>query len=166
MISSFVLFSCKNDLSKQNIANQAKKDSINSFFKDSVVVKFNFPDTVYRDKNYKGHIYYKGILDTITTSFDDSIKQRYILFYMIKAKSVNHSTEEIRKQKMDTFGALNNTTIPFRVQFTKTGTYYIDGIINDHVLIDTVSNPKSRNMVRYIEKEARAIHKVVVIEKP
>jgi len=70
--------------------------------------------------------------------------------------------------RLDTFGAIDNRTIPFyNIKFTELGTFYIDGIINDHVFIDTLKQPKKpTDKVRYIEKVVQATHKVVVIENP
>jgi hypothetical protein len=64
-------------------------------------------------------------------------------------------------------GAHDNRKIFIRdIIFTKTGTHYIDGIIADNVLIDTIKNKTENDLLRYIENEERVIHKVVVIERP
>jgi len=95
-------------------------------------------------------------------------KDRYITYSLIKTKSVNYETKELYKMKLDTFGAVDNMTIPFyKIKFEELGTFYIDGIINDHVTIDTLTRPrKPSDKVRYIENVVRATHKVVVIAKP
>ncbi len=159
ILLSTLLISCKKELAKE-----VNRENI--FFKDSVKVDFEFPDTIYKDFTYKGVIKYKSALDTITTSFEDKYNDRYIVYYMIKNEGEKYSIQEIMEMKVDTFGALNNSTIPFKVKFSKLGINYIDGVIYDYVLIDTASIHKKTDKIRYIEKEARATHKVVVIEKP
>ena len=164
ILSSLLLslvFSCKKDTPIE------KKNTIN-LNETTAFVKFIFPDTVYINKLYKGKIKYKGILDTITTSFDDKIKSRYISFYMTKTKNIDYETKQLYKVKLDTFGAIDNRTIPFyNIKFTELGIHYIDGIINDHLTIDTLTTPKKpTDKVRYIENVVRATHKVVVIENP
>lgn len=42
----------------------------------------SFPDTVFVKEVYKGKVYYKSDLDTITTSFDDTEKERYTILYL------------------------------------------------------------------------------------
>lgn len=154
-----LVFSCKRDTS-------IEKKNTENLTESTAFVKFVFPDTVYINKLYKGKIKYKGILDTITTSFDDKIKSRYIVFYMTKTKNINYKTKQLYKTKLDTFGAIDNRTIPiYGIKFTELGVHYIDGIINDHITIDTLINSKNpTDKVRYIENVFRATHKVVVIE--
>ena len=158
-----ILFSCKDNQSTKNESSKKNVAKITTAF-----VKFIFPDTVYIDKLYNGEIKYKGVLDTITTSFYDDKKSRYISFYMTKTRNIDYDIKQLYKIKLDTFGAVDNRTIPFYdVKFTELGVHYIDGIINDHVTIDTLTRPKkSTDKVRYIENVLRATHKVVVIEKP
>lgn len=161
ILSSLLLFtfSCKKETHVENKKTKTLSET-------TAFVKFIFPDTVYINKLYNGKIMYKGILDTITTSFDDQTKSRYISFYMTKTKNIDYETEELYKLKLDTFGAIDNRTIPFhKIKFTELGTFYMDGIINDHVMIDTLTRPKKpTDKVRYIENIIRANHKVVVIE--
>ena len=159
-LSTLTMFSCKENSNTENKENLSKK---NTFVNDVVQFEFDFPDTVYVDKLYKGKIKYKGALDSITTSFEDEKKSRYISFYMTKTQNINYNTKELYKVKLDSFGAVDNHTIPFYdIKFSKLGTYYIDGIINDHVTLDMPNNEKSR----YIENVHRATHKVYVVEKP
>lgn len=164
LLISTAIFSCKNEPHTEE--KIIKKTAKNNFL--PVTVDFEFPDTVYINKLYDGKIKYWSVLDTITTSFDDPQKIRYISFYMTKTQSINYEDEDLYKVKLDTFGALDHNTIPFYdIKFSELGVHYIDGLINDHVIIDTL--PKIRNpddKVRYIEKVVRATHKVVVIDKP
>lgn len=159
LLLSFV-FSCKKDKINENKKTKNLTET-NAF------VKFNFPDTVYVNKLYNGKIEYKGVLDTITTSFDDKIKSRYISFYMTKTKNIDYEMKQLYKIKLDTFGAIDNRTIPFYdVKFSELGIHYIDGLINDHVTIDTLIRSKPTDKVRYIENVLRVTHKVFVIESP
>ena len=65
-----------------------------------------FPDTVNLNDNYHGKIVYKGILDTITTSFDDE-HNRYIKVVLMTSDKLNWKFDDIRKTAKDTFGAVN-----------------------------------------------------------
>ena len=52
------------------------------------------------------------------------------------------------------------------MKFKKLGLNYVDGILHDHVFIDTIKGKtKPNDKVRYLEMEVRANHKVVVIDK-
>lgn len=141
----------------------------NNIHQSTVFVKFDFPDTVYINKSYKGKIEYKSILDTITTNVLEEVDgiNRYIMYSLTRTKNLDYDTMELYKIKLDTFGAIDNRTIPFYdIKFTELGVHYIDGIINDHATINTL--PKSQNpndKVRYIVNEARATHKVIVIDR-
>jgi len=153
-----LVFSCKRD---KFIDKRKTKDLTET----TAFVKFVFPDTVYLNKLYNGKIEYKGVLDTITTSFDEKMKSRYISFYMTKTKNIDYEMKQLYKKKLDTFGAIDSRTIPFYdLKFSELGVNYIDGIINDHITIDTLTKPNLTDKVRYIENVLRATHKVVVIE--
>lgn len=146
-----------------------KDEFVNKPYSDSIVkFEFEFPDTVYVNKLYNGKIKYEGIFDTIITTFGDKKKNRYIRFMMAKTHVIDFDDKHLKQIAKDTFGAIDNRTIPFYdVKFTKLGTNYIVGIINDNVLIDTVAKDKNgKDLVRYVEREVRATHKVVVIERP
>lgn len=156
-------FSCKKDAFVES-ENKKKSTQTTAF------VKFVFPDTVYINGLYKGEIKYKGVLDTITLNVLEEVngKDRYITYSLTKTKNINYETKQLYKIKLDTFGAIDNRTIPiYGIKFTELGVHYIDGIINDHITIDTLTNSKSNtDKVRYIENVVRATHKVVVIENP
>jgi len=162
-IVSLIVSSCRNEPISKKSDNKIRKIS-----PLPVSVNFEFPDTVYINKLYDGKIKYKCILDTITTSFDDPRKLRYITFYMTKTRSIDYEDKQLYKVKLDTFGALDHNNIPFYdVKFSELGIYYIDGLINDNVIIDTITQiRKPTDEFRYIEKVVRATHKVVVINEP
>jgi hypothetical protein len=161
-----LLISCKN---KDVELNDKMIDFMNKPYSDSIVsFNFEFPDTVYVNEPYNGKIKYQGIYDSIITTFGDKQKSRYIRFLMAKTKTLDYNDEYLRKIAIDTFGAINNRTIPlFNIIFTELGTNYIDGIINDNVGIDTmiVKGNKNVPMVHSLSREFRATHKVIVIEK-
>lgn len=154
LVNNFFLllfFSCKEDLKSSKV------------FKNEVVeYKFEFPDTIKVNKSYDGKIIYKGVLDTLTTSFEDKRKSRYIYFYMNKTKKIETEIKKLKLEKLDTFGAINNRIIPFYdISFNKSGVYYLDGYIEDHVIIDNKTDSKKN---RYIENIVKATHKVVVVK--
>ena len=126
----------------------------------------NFPDTVHLGKEYKGEILYKSLLDTITSTFDDQHNIRYVRFIMLVNNNVDYDDDYLKLIVKDTFGAIDNRKILFYgVKFDKLGEYYIDGLINDLVLIDTMTKYNKRtDKLRLIENEERVTHKVVVIE--
>ncbi|WP_291143267.1 hypothetical protein [Flavobacterium sp. UBA7680] len=160
-LSMLTMSSCKDNSNNKNVNNESLNNK-NVFNNDIVQFEFDFPDTVYIDKLYSGKIKYKGILDSITTSFEDDKNSRYITFYMIKTQNLNFDVNELHKVEMDTFGAVDNNTIPFyNIKFSKLGTNYISGIINDHVTLDMLNNKKAR----YIENIHKIKHKVFVVEK-
>lgn len=155
--------SCKDNANSEKELIKKKVAVKNKFKNSSVEFNFDFPDTIYVNKEYNGKINYKSVLDSITTSFEDDKKSRYITFYMNKTKDLNYRIEDLKKMKLDTFGALNNRLIPiYGIKFSEVGVHYLDGIINDHISIDT---NKGEDKVRYIENVVRASHKVIVIER-
>ncbi|SHL93382.1 hypothetical protein [Flavobacterium chilense] len=160
---TFVFFnSCKKEVDNNN--NNNKRNVLYA----EAQFSFDFPDTVFVNKMYDGNINYKSHLDTITTSFDDTKKNRYIYYAYTKHQDVNYSEDFLKKNTKDTFGARNNRLIPlYGIQFNKLGLNYIDGIIIDEVMIENGSkNSKGEAMTRIITNEFRATHKVVVIDKP
>jgi len=162
IILLLMIVSCNN-----NSGIKKSKDN-RHFVNDVVEFEFDFPDTVYINKSYSGKIKYKGILDTLTTSFEESKNgtSRYIIYSLTKNQNINYKEDQLRKMPLDTFGATDNRTIPFyNVKFTKLGINYIDGFINDFAIIDTVVNKKADSKARYIENEVRATHRVIVVEE-
>jgi hypothetical protein len=162
IISSIFSF-CK----KENIDNDEKTVTKITPLSE-ITANFKFPDTVKLNKYYNGEIVYKSILDTLTTNVLEEINgiDRYVIFSLITTKHSNYSINELRKMKLDTFGAVDNNLIPFyKIKFTELGTNYIYGILNDHAIIDTLRKPiKESDKVRFIENEIRLIHKVIVIK--
>lgn len=126
---------------------------------------FDFPDTVRINKEYNGIIIYKNILDTITRDLSnskDSIKNRYIIYSLAKTTDLKNSTASLRKIAVDSFGAIDNRTIPiFKIKFNTTGVHFIDGFITDNGYIKDIK----KDSIRIITNEFRVAHKVIVVDK-
>jgi len=132
--------------------------------------KISFPDTVYVNKEYDGKIFYKSILDTVTTSFEDKEKERYTILYLKLLSNYVYDDfdfEKFKKTSKLKYGATNNREISFdKIKFDSIGTYYINGVIQDFVVIDLKEkNENGEDMVRLIEKQEEILHKVVVVDK-
>ena len=126
-----------------------------------------FPDTVYRNQSYEGQIYYKGSFDTIITELVNKEKYRYILFRSLKSENVDYTVEHLKRIVKDTFGAVTNRIIPLNnVVFGNKGEFFIDGIIEDTVIIDShEKNEEGKNIEQLMRQEFRITKKVVVIDK-
>ncbi|MHC0446127.1 hypothetical protein ACWA1F_12000 [Flavobacterium sp. 3-218] len=163
MICAFFFIQCKEKSTKS-------EEFVNSVFKgNSVEYNVEFPDTVLKGKEYNGKIIYKNALDTISESMinDSSNKRnRYIIFSMTVTDNIDYSEKDLWKIAKDTFGALNNHTIPFYdIKFDRIGTFFIDGIINDQGYITSdKKNKKGSFDTRIITNEFRATKKVIVID--
>jgi hypothetical protein len=136
--------------------------------KIEIEYKMEFPDTLYTHQEYNGIVKYKSVLDTITTEFGNKEKYRYVLLFLTTTNHPYHDPKQLKHAIRDTFGAINNREIPFsKIKFNTTGVFYIEGIINDYVLIDTdKKNKEGVELAREIENEKWITHKVVVIDKP
>jgi hypothetical protein len=121
-----------------------------------VEFKVDFPDTVKLNQSYDGVIYYRSGLDSIITTFGNKNKNRYSRFIVEKTHQPLKDIQELKKKVVDTFGALNNRKIPFYdIKFDKLGINYLQGIIDDIVLIDTADTefkPLLRNENYVIKK--------------
>jgi len=165
LLFSLVIFSCKQENKLKQ--NNKSKSQVNK--EQLIEYKFDFPDTVFVNEKYKGVIDYKSILDTITTSFDDKKNNRYVLFLLsISKEKPVYDFVYLKEHIKDTFGAFNNRIINITdVEFSEVGEFYIDGIINDLVAIETdIKDEDGLNMIRLIENEQRVTHKVIVIRRP
>ena len=155
-------FSCKK---KESVVNVQKTKV---YTQNLIEFKIEFPDTLYVNQSYDGVIRYKSVLDTIITTFGDKKKNRYTRFILTTTNNPNYDFKHLKQTVKDTFGAKNNREIPlYDIKFSKLGIYYIDGIINDILLLDLNKKDKEGDALsRFIENEERVTHKVVVIEKP
>ncbi len=163
--SIFLALCCKDnkEINNEELINKKIYEESN---RKVIEFKIKFPDTLYVNQPKDGVIEYKSILDTLTTTFGGQEKNRYTRFILTTTNDVNYDYKHLKRIVKDTFGAINNRTIPFyNIKFTKPGVYYIDGLINDIVFIDLHSNDSEGNeLFRLIENDERVTHKVVVIE--
>ncbi|MCV9932152.1 hypothetical protein OIU80_07645 [Flavobacterium sp. LS1R47] len=152
-----VLISCKEE------KKTTKKNKITSR-----EISIIFPDTVYINTWYNGKINYKNDLDTLTTEIRKLQKNtRFLRFTLITTKDINYNDEHLKKIVNDTCIAENNRLIPiYSIRFDKLGVNYIDGIINDEVMIENgAKNNKGEPMTRIITHETRITKRVIVIDK-
>lgn len=163
ILCSFFFIQCKEKLTKS-------EEFVNVVFKGKgVEYRIEFPDTIFKGKKYKGKISYTNSLDTIAESMindSTSKRNRYIIFSMTLTDNIDYAEKDLWKIAKDTFGALDNHTIPFYdIKFDKTGIFFIDGVINDqgYITSDT-KNKEGSYDTRIITNEFRATKKVVVIE--
>jgi len=164
----FLIFISCFEKEKQNKQNYSEIDLKKG---DKIDYKIDFPDTIYVGKLYNGVIYYKSILDTVTTSFENKEKERYTILYLkLLSKYIydEFEYENFKKTSKLIFGADDNTKITFKnIKFDSIGTFYINGVILDFVYIDlNKKNENGEDLLRLIEKQEEIIHKVVVIPKP
>lgn len=146
VFSSILLMSC-NDRASTELKSENTQPPI--------TYRIDFPDTVYVDQPNDGIVHYESVLDTIITTFGDGKIHRYARFIL---------DNEPQRIAVDTFGALNNREIPFYdVKFSNEGVHYLQGVINDIVLLDTSSNPQ--DLIKLITNEVPVKHKVVVVSK-
>jgi len=151
-----LIFSCKKEAKKVVIKD--KKD---------VKITLIFPDTVYINEVYSGKIDYKNCLDTITTSFNDVKKARFLEYAYLITKDKNYSKEQLKTIVKDTFVAETNRIIPlYNIKFDKLGLNYFDGIIKDEVIIaNGGKNKNGKLMTRIISDEIRLTRGVYVIKR-
>ena len=155
IILTIAIVSCSHHR-EQNIINESKSE----FQNERMSYIFDFPDTVVINKTYNGMIIYKNILDTISVHLanPDSIRDRYIIYSMAITNSLL-SDKDLRKKVRDTFGAVDNRTIPLlKLKFTHPGPCYLDGYITDNGYIKI----KGVDSTRIITNEYRITHRVIV----
>ncbi|MCC9070909.1 hypothetical protein LNQ49_04770 [Flavobacterium sp. F-65] len=156
MIAVTLLVGCNN---KEKIT-QVNNSQI-EFRNQTMSYIFDFPDTVSVNKQYNGMIIYKNILDTITTHLanpKDSLRDRYITYSMTIAKKILNDENSLKSIVKDTFGAVDNRTIPlFKLKFQHPGIYFIDGFITDNGYLRIHKGDSTR----IITNEFRIYHKVV-----
>lgn len=145
-----ICFSCKDE--EKTISKENKKiDSVR--FSQTVV---DFPDTFLVNKKFKGKIAYKSLFDTL--NLKDG-KDRFIWFY-VNGSRQKVDYKNLHKVKNDTF-AINNDTIYFQLIFKETGNNYINGYIEDIVMIN---DKKDKDKVRIIEKVTDVSYPIYIKE--
>ncbi len=135
-------------------------------------IKFNFPDTLYRDSAYTGVISYNNKIDSINSSLDtygnkldDSISRKIDFIYTLGKNNLPFKDESLDKnnKELDTmYGIIKKSKNIFanKFIFNTLGNNYINGVIKDNIYIN-VGKGKLRN----IKMEYKVIHKLHVIEK-
>ncbi|MFC5044526.1 hypothetical protein ACFSTE_15250 [Aquimarina hainanensis] len=119
-------------------------------------IKTVYTDNPYSKKRYIGKIILKSDLDSIKLG-DKDLKSRVL--YLGKFKK-RFSISELEKMhsKLDTFGYIeeDNDTIYFDYNFTNKGKYFLDGYIEEEVLLDNFyKDGKSRlitNKIKFSKK--------------
>ncbi|TRW89328.1 hypothetical protein [Flavobacterium sp. GT3R68] len=157
----FFFVSCKQE-NKILKGKKPPKAHFTSYSGDGSSWDLYFPDTIFLNRKYNGRIVYKGVLDTITTSFDDK-HSRYIQAVMMTSDKLNIDFKTLRKTAKDTFGANNYREINFYdISFKKPGINYIHGYIIDHLFLEAKGTKPEDSLVRMIEKEVTLNCKVYV----
>lgn len=165
IILLMLFFSCGKIIKKKDDSSDTTNYQVSKIAEMESTIEF--PDTVFINEPYNGNVLYQGIFDTIITEFADKEKYRYVIFRSLKTDNINYDVEYLSTIVKDTFGAVTNRIIPLRnIVFDKTGVFYIDGIIEDTVIIDLhQKNNQGEDLERWLIKEFRATKKVVVIDK-
>lgn len=154
--------SCKESAEKNNPVQAATKQNIDLL--NDISGNIIFPDTVYIGQKYDGEVRYESVFDTFTKSFDDKKKNRYSTF-SVGVYTMHKSDDELKATIKDTFGATDNHTVYFYdVAFKTPGVNYIEGFLEDHILIPLDSLDKDGDtLFRYVEKEIRITKPVLVL---
>ena len=125
-----LLMSCRENISTKNDVD------VSSDTNSSVIetrYSFNFPDTVIVGQIYKGTIKYISPLDTIKLKERD---RRYLWFYA-RGNVDMITLKELFKVEHDTFVSIGSGIIPVNnIVFNKKGENYINGYIEDQVVIE------------------------------
>ncbi len=156
-----LLYSCNgriksNDLNQDQIYYDEKR----------ITYDIDFPDTVYINEENYGLVNYKSHYDSIITKFGDKDTNRFARLIVTTTNNIDYNYEYLKSIVADTFGAYDNRSIYFMLKFTKTGIFYMDGFINDLVLINLHTKDKEGfELTRWLEDEVRITKKVIVIEK-
>lgn len=159
-----IVESCKkNTTLKENIVKDYRV--VQSVYdKKDYTIKFNFPDTLYRDSIYQGVINYTNKLDTLD-SYMNQDNYRTLIYLHKKTRKVILDDDielALKEHKYDTLYGLLDDKLFFvnEISFDQVGVNYIDGYIKDNVYLK-IKGDKTR----WIAKRYRIAHKFFVIEK-
>lgn len=159
LLFSVVLLVISCDETKKKTSKQTIKTTT-----EEISYRISFPDTVKLNQLYNGKVFYKSKLDSITTSFNDIDRRRYTLLMQHQTKDIKYDFTELSKRVKDTFGAINNREIPFYdVKFNSIGVHYIDGIIYDSVVLDTITGEKKPTDELPMKRRYRRVTKKVIV---
>ncbi len=157
-----VIIGCRNEQEAGDEVSQSLKPD--QKFEYSV----KFPDTVYVNESNDGEIFYKTPLDTIVEKFFDPKQNRYVVLRTLSDSLYTfHSDQYSDSLKEYRIGAIDNRSLPFYdLSFKTTGTFEINGLINDLVLREPkTKNNSNENKVRLIEEDFPLSFRIVVIER-
>lgn len=121
-----------------------------------------FPDTVYKKTIIEGIIDYNfEEYNLLRSSIGSGKVSRFIHFYPYLAKNIidNEKGFVIR----DTFYTQNVNLINFNVKFDSVGVYYLNGIIKDMVIFDTINDNKNKASTMPAKFSYVLINKKVVV---
>lgn len=124
-----------------------------------------FPDTVYKRVITEGIIDYNfEEYNLLRNSIGSGKVSRFIHFYPYLAK--NKIVDEESFIIKDTFYTQNINKLVFNVKFDSIGTYYLNGIIKDMIILDTIVDIKNKTSKLPAKFSYALINKkVVVIDK-
>lgn len=160
-IGVLLLYSCNG-----HIKNNEEHQNSTSSQEERIVYNIDFPDTVFTTEDNYGLVTYKSHYDSIITDFGVKDTNRYARLIVTTTNNIDYDFNYLKSIVQDTFGAYDNKSIYFMLKFEKPGVFYMDGVINDLVLIDLhKKNEEGIDQIRWLEDEVRVTKKVVVIDK-
>ncbi|NQX85439.1 MAG: hypothetical protein HRT67_05980 [Flavobacteriaceae bacterium] len=124
---------------------------------DSSITEFTFPDSVYINENFYGHIKYDSSLDSLNL---DDIDTRFTLFYLTNEKEVS-SLDEIKKLKHNVFiDTTGSGHFSFKIIFDKYGENILSGVVEDKIFFKQTDENESfliRTKETIVTKDIRVI---------
>ncbi|WP_430614126.1 hypothetical protein [Flavobacterium sp. JP2137] len=134
---------------------------------ERIQARIDFPDTIYVNQKYDGEILFESHYDSITKVFTNEDKKRYVFVSLALTNRIDYDFNYLKTIVNDTFGAIDNRKIPiYNVSFDYEGVFFIDGIINDAVMINlNQKGEKGEDLGRWLEDEVRVTKKVIVVNK-
>jgi len=161
IVGVLLLYSCNGHI-KDNKLDHNKSDSD----VDRIVYSIDFPDTVFTKEDNYGLVTYKSHYDSIITNFGVKDTNRFTRLIVTITNNIDYDYDYLKSIVKDTFGAYDNRSIYFMLKFERSGVFYMDGVINDLVLIDLhKKSEEGIDQIRWLEDEVRVTKKVVVIDK-
>ena len=128
-----------------------------SSVKSDLIVKIKDNHVV--DKLEYGEIIYKSkTLDTLKLSEDDT---RYLWFHFGIFNSPKTITE-LEKYNLNSYKSINYSVVPFESKFDAEGIYYLEGYLEEVILLDHYYNSAD---MREINKKIKISKKILYSEK-
>lgn len=149
-----LLVSCKDK--KEGI--KVEKDAIYAYDKTNVI----FPDTVYKTISTEGMIDYNfEEYNLWRNSIGSGEISRFIHFYPYLTRSIIDNEKDFIVK--DTFYTQDVNKITFNVKFDSVGVYYLNGIIKDMIVFDTINDSENRSSTMPAKFSYVLINKKVVV---